>query len=98
MAIAQLTHLHISIPASGALPGVVPEDCFPSVDSRRVSFASVITILGAEPDLEQSPERVPVDRLTILIHDPACPDIPEEENMDISREVSDVPVTVLPPV
>ena len=29
MAIAQLTHLHISIPASGAPPGQVPEQCFP---------------------------------------------------------------------
>ena len=55
MAIAQLTHLHISIPASGA----VPEDCFQSVslsrmsaESRRVSFASAITILGAELDSE----------------------------------------------
>ena len=104
MAIAQLTHLHISIPASGALPGAVPQDCFPSVqlsrvsaDSRQVSFASAITILGAEPDSEQSPERVPVDRPTIQIHDPACPDIPEEDDMDVSSEVSDVPMAVLPP-
>ena len=29
MAIAQLTHMHISIPASGAPPGQVPEECFP---------------------------------------------------------------------
>ena len=29
MAIAQLTHLRISVPASGALPGHVPADCYP---------------------------------------------------------------------
>ena len=29
MAIAQLTNLHISIPASGAPPGEVPDVCFP---------------------------------------------------------------------
>ena len=52
---------------------------------------------GAEPDLEQSPEQVPVYHPTILIHDPGSPDIPEEDDMDVSREVSDVPVDVLPP-
>ena len=64
MAIAQLTHLHISIPASGALPGAIPEDYFPLVqlarvpaDSHLVSFASAITILGAEPDLENRQNR-----------------------------------------
>ena len=49
MAIAQLkrAHLHISIPASGAAPGQVPEQCFPGgtpsqglMDPCRVSFAS----------------------------------------------------------
>ena len=104
MAIAQLTHLHISIPASGAPPGEVPEDCFPSVslsrvstESRRISFASAITVLGAEPDSEQSPERVPVDRPTIQFHDPVCPDIPEMDDMDESGEISVVPEAVLPP-
>ena len=29
MAIARLTHLRISIPASGAPPGQIPADCFP---------------------------------------------------------------------
>ena len=37
MAIAQLTHLHISIPASGSPPGAVPEESFPSVPLPRVS-------------------------------------------------------------
>ena len=104
MAIAQLTHFHISIPASGAPPGVVPEDCFLSVPlprvsaySRRVSFASATMILEAEPDSEQSPERVPVDRPKIQIHDPVCLDVPEEDDMDVSGEVSDIPETVLHP-
>ena len=56
-----------------------------------------ITILGADPDSEQSPERVPVDHPTIQIHDPVCPDIPGENDMDVSSEVSDVPVAMLPP-
>ena len=38
MAIAQLTHLHISIPASGSAVGAVPEECFPSVPLPRVSM------------------------------------------------------------
>ena len=103
MAIAQLTHLHISVPASGSPPGAVPEEFFPSVllhrvleDSRRVSFASAITVLGAAPDSEQSPDRVPVDLTAIHIHDPVCPGIPEEDDMDVSVEVSDVTVPVLP--
>ena len=40
MAIAQLTHLHISVPASGSPPGAVPEECFPSVPLPRVSADS----------------------------------------------------------
>ena len=46
MAIAQLTHLRISVPASGAPPGQVPADFYPGgvpsqdlPSSRRVSFA-----------------------------------------------------------
>ena len=62
------------------------------------TFASAITILGDDPDSEQSPERVPVDRPTIQIHNLVCPDIPEGDDMDVSIEVSDVPVAVhLPP-
>ena len=39
MAIAQLTQLRISIPSSGAPPGEVPADCFPSADSSAVTIA-----------------------------------------------------------
>ena len=35
MAIARLTHLRISIPASGGPPGQVPADCFPGGAPRR---------------------------------------------------------------
>ena len=55
MAIAQLKHLHISIPASGAPPGQVPDECFPRgtpsrglTYPRRVSFASDVAVLGGE--------------------------------------------------
>ena len=55
MAIAQLTHLRISIPASGTPPGKVPADCFPGVVrptgaavTRRVSFAPEESTLEIE--------------------------------------------------
>ena len=96
MAIVQLTHLHISIPASGSARGAIPEECFPpvplpwvSADPRRVSFASEVTVLGVAPESEQSPDQVPGDLMEIQIHDPVCPDIPEEDTMDVSTEVSD---------
>ena len=53
MAIARLTHLRISIPASGAPPGRVPADCYPGgapqknrLSPRGVSFAEDVTVLG----------------------------------------------------
>ena len=53
MAIAWLTHLRISIPASGAPPGHGPADCYPGgaprknrLGSLRVSFADDVTMLG----------------------------------------------------
>ena len=56
MAIAQLTQLRISIPASGAPPGLVPADCHPGgvpsqdlPSSRLVSFAKDVTVLGDAP-------------------------------------------------
>ena len=61
MDIAQLTHLRISIPASGAPPGKVPADCFPSavtsadtIAPRRVSFA---------PDVPMSMEDTQLNKL-----------------------------------
>ena len=57
MAIAHLTQLHITIPASGSVAEAVPEECFPPVSlprtlvsSRRVSFASEVIVLGTAPD------------------------------------------------
>ena len=53
MAIARLTQLRISIPASGAPPGHVPADCFPGGAPRRnrpgslrVSFADDVSMLA----------------------------------------------------
>ena len=54
-----------------------------------VSFASGVTILGGEPSLEQSPD--------IRIHDPVCPDITEDDEMDIMNAELDVPIPVLGP-
>ena len=93
MAVAQLTNLHISIPASGASPGEVPEEYFPRgvpsrglTDPRRVSFASGVTVVGDDPLLDKS--------LDIQIHAPVCPDIVEDEDMDSVEAVIDVPVPV----
>ena len=56
MAIARLTHLRISIPASGAPPDHVPDGCFPGGAPRkdrlcllRGSFADNVTMLGVMP-------------------------------------------------
>ena len=38
-----------------------------------------------------------MDLPAIQIHDLVCPGITEEDDMDVSIEVSDVPVPVLPP-
>ena len=53
MAIAQLTHLRFSIPASGAPPGHVPADCVPGGAPRRkrpgslqVTFADDVSMLA----------------------------------------------------
>ena len=96
MAVAQLTNLYISIPASGASPGEVPEECFQRVvpsqgltDPRRVSFASGITVLGDDPLSEQSPD--------ITIHAPVCPDVAEDDDMDGVEAVLDVAVPILRP-
>ena len=61
MAIARLTHLRISIPSSGALPGQVPAEYFPEETApvaqsrhRRVSFAEEVTMLSADVSPESS--------------------------------------------
>ena len=63
MAIAQLTQLRISIPASGASPGQVPADCFPGgaphekqPSQRRVSFTDDVTMLGDTSSSVCSPD------------------------------------------
>ena len=87
MAIAQLTQLHISIPASGAPPGQV--QYFPGgmstwglTSPRRVSFASDVTVLGGAPPLDNSPD--------IVLHDPVCPEIVDKDDMDIVCATTDI--------
>ena len=77
-------------------PGEVPEEYFPRgtpsrglMDPRRVSFASGETVLGGRPQLDQSTD--------IQIHDPVCPDITEEDEMDIMNAEPDMPFPVLRP-
>ena len=62
MVIAQLTHLHITIPASGSVTEAVPEESFPPVrysrkvvvPPRRVSFSGEVTVLGSVPQLSRT--------------------------------------------
>ena len=56
MAIAQLTHLYLTIPTSGSMVGKVPEECFPSVSltrgsvlPRRVSFTDMVPVIDSTP-------------------------------------------------
>ena len=67
MAITRLTHLHISIPSSGAPPGHVPVECFPEAVApvaqsrpRRVSFAAEVTTLKTEESPQLSPVSPPL--------------------------------------
>ena len=96
MAIAQLTQLHISIPASGAPPGQVPAECFPGGTSsqeltspRRVSFASNFTVFGDAPPLVHSPD--------IIVHEPLRPEIVEEDDMDTGGAMTDTLAPIIPP-
>ena len=87
MAIAQLTHLRISIPSSGAPPGQVPAECFPGETApvpqsrrRRVSFADEVTMLG-KGDSPECSQLVPplilpvVVEEAILVSEPSGPSL-----------------------
>ena len=89
-------------------------NCFPHVpllrvlvSSRRVSFASKVTVLGtmleSSADREPPslcppvlPEPVPVDLLDIQIHEPVYTLFPEEDPMDTSTVVSKPDFPLLP--
>ena len=72
MAIAQLTQLRIYIPSSGAPPGEVPADYFPSTDPaavtsvpRRVTFALEIPMPMEDTQLQwANTDRSPADAET----------------------------------
>ena len=77
-------------------PGQVSEECFPRGTSsrglthaRRVSFASDVTVLGGAPPMDKSPD--------ILLHDPICPEINEENEMNIVSATTDAPMPVVRP-
>ena len=80
-AMAQLTHLHLSVLSSGTTTGTVPPECFPVVllprKPRRVFFASDVEVMmhtsflpfpGVEPD---SLDRPLPSRASLL---PSVPD------------------------
>ena len=56
MAIAQLIHLHLTVPSSGMTTGLVPPAVFPLVPLTRqmagpprVSFAENVEVIGSSP-------------------------------------------------
>ena len=93
---ARLTHLRISIPASGAPPGHVPDDCFPGGAPRkdrpgslRVTFADNIIILGMMLPSMCSPVREePTPLVSSVVMDDVV--IPEGETNEPSDIVPDV--------
>ena len=99
MAIAQLTQLRISIPASGSPPGQAPADCFPGgalsqdlTSSRRVPFASSVTVLGDALPPVYSPESGTQELLRSAVA--------EEDEIDTVRgttDATDTPSTIIPP-
>ena len=99
MAITRLTHLRISIPASGAPPGHVPADCFSGgaprknrAGSLRVSFADDVTMLGVVSPSVCSPVlEEPMPLVTAVVVDDVV--IPEGE----ANGPSDVVLDVIPP-
>ena len=95
MAIAQLTQLRISIPASWAPPGQVSAECFQGGMSSQgltsphcVSFASSVTVLGDAPPLVHSPD--------IIVHDLLSPEVVEEDDMDTGGLTTDVSAPIIP--
>ena len=99
MAIAQLTQLRISIPASGAPPGLVPDDCYPGgvpsqdlPSSCRVSFAKDVTVLGDAPPPACSPEGGTQALLgSVVVEDDVIKTIGE------TIDCTDTPPTIIPP-
>ena len=99
MAIAQLTHLRISVPASGAPPGQVPADCYPggvpSKDRpslRRVSFAEDVTVLVDVSPSVCSPERgTPTQLVPVVAEDDVITPVGE------TIASSDASPTIIPP-
>ena len=99
MAIARLTHLRISIPASGVPPGRVPSDCYPGgaprrnrPGSHRMSFDDDVTVLG---DVLTSVCSPLLEKLTPIVSAVVVDDVvvPEGE----TNGSSDVAPDVIPP-
>ena len=96
MAIARLTHLRISTPASGAPPGHVPADCYPGGAPRknrpgslRVSFADDVTLLGeVSPSVCSPVLGKPAPIVSAVVVDDVV--IPEGETNGSSDVIPDV--------
>ena len=91
MAIAQLTHLHLTIPSSGSPLEPVPLECYPVVPLSRESAISrrALTAL-TKRDME------PLDRGLIQFAQPAYVLFPSEESMDDSDGVLTLGLPSLP--
>ena len=99
MTIAQLTHLRISIPASGAPPGLLPTDYYPGgipsqdlPSSRRVSFAEDVTVLG-----DATPPACAPEGGTPTLLDSAVAEDHVITTMGETIACSDTSPTIIPP-
>ena len=90
MAVAQLTHLHLSVSSSGMTTGMAPPECFPVVPlphkPHRVSVASDVEVMvtpstllspGVEPEC---PDRPLPSRASLL---PSVPDADLYHRQDV---------------
>ena len=94
MTIARLTHLKISIPASGMPPGQVPAECFPGgastqelPSSRRVLFACDVTVLGRTP--------APVHPPDIVLSETSNTSVMKDDDIAMEAVATDTSATVV---
>ena len=100
MAIAQLTHLRISVPASGATPGQVPADCYPGgaphtkrPSPRHVSFAAEVTMLGdVSPSVCSLEQGTPMQLVSAVTEEDVVAPVGEPFGSSLTA-----PASLLPP-
>ena len=100
MAIARLTHLRVSIPASGVPTSRVPADCYPGgaprrnrPGSHRVSFADDVTVLGdVSPSVcSPLPQKLTPIMSGVVVDEVVVPEWETNGSPDVVPDVSPPP-------